>query len=619
MGDFNPVDFYSVDFYDGLDYKVIPVRIGIYELGEFKNILVNIRINEIVAEFKNLLTRIRIQELPLYFKDILSRVKITSVFPSTDVPEWDIKLYRIINGSEIQLSFNNQEVIEIETEQIANREIGNFRIRMTNEPILQDIESADAIEIFMRHTGEEWSKIFTGQVIKAPEELTDEGDRFINVNGNDFGLLLKKYSFTRTYTDATFADIIKDIVDPITKKTGTPSPTEKKITVNNVEGSDIISWEFEDYTYWDAIKELCAKYNYIFYVDENKDLNVFKRGTKYGDYLNEPMLEKYKYYTTVEYIINYQEVIGARTDVFNPENKDDWSETTNNYTGSALNYNNQPKTVYFDVGTPAQAGIYYIKAYTTDTINTALIRYSFSPSADCSNTYKTFKVMRRQNDEFRYKIRLETDASNYYETTEWYHDSVWNEKVVTTNTATGWNITGSPSWNNINSISFNLKYPEALFGQGIFGLSIFSSFDNILNEHFDKMYFEGDRVRAIAYDITSQNKYGYSEGEKIIDESLTLNSQAQAVAEYMVNSYKNPLPVVENAETDFNKLDVKPGRLIQISIPEISDSFIISSIRHSLLEDKNIDLYMLSYYLPSIETELKDLKTRIASLEHRVD
>jgi len=553
------------------------------------------------------------------FSDFPSLVRVISLTPDTSTPEWNIKLYRIVNDVETSISFDTGGVEELETEQIMNEEVGNFRVRLTNETG-QDVMTADAIEIYLKHEDDPaFTKVFTGQVIKAPEEVTDEGDKFMDVTGNDWGILLKRHKFTRTFSQTTFADVIKDIVAPITKA-GTPTPTENKISVNNVGGTELIDWEFNNVYYWDAIQELCKKYGYCFYVDEDKDLNVFKEGSRYSlKALQEEWLEKYKYYTTIEYIINYQEVWGRRSTTFFPETRDIWTETTSNWTALGWNYASQSKPVTLSLGTPGQAGVYYVRASTTDTIQTALIRYNIPTSADCSNTYSFFNIWRKQTQPWLYKVRLETDTSNYFETDQWLYDPNWNLRTWSTNTSSGWTSTGSPDWGDINSVAFNLKYPVALFNTARFNLTRFDTFDVLLSEQFDDMYFEGTRVMAISYDVNSQNTYGLSEGADIIDESLVYNSQAQAVADYMVSKYKDPLPVVEGAEVEYNDLTLRPGELIDIIVPEITDEFLIIRIRHIIYPEKNVDQFILSYFVPGVEEEMKSLKSRVHSLEYRIE
>jgi len=247
---------------------------------------------------------------------------------------FDVKVYR--DG---ELVFDDvNEVVSFELERSVTSERSEARIRFDGGSISPTaIQENDAIIVWIASSGiGALTKVFSGEVDEV-NRVREEGEPFIDVIAHDWSKLLSERKINLSYPSVTnISEIAGTIVEPISSS-GTVGYNERKVTTNNIETmSKTRTIDFIGLTMYEALAKLSDYTLCDFYVDEEKDLNWFLRGSRTsGKSLDEEDLQNYEYITDRD-VCNQVKVFGApnRTD---PEfNLDAYSDSLDNWDSEAV-------------------------------------------------------------------------------------------------------------------------------------------------------------------------------------------------------------------------------------------------------------------------------------------
>ena len=198
------------------------------------------------------------------------------------------------------------------------------------------LKEGDAVEIYIATEGNTIDrKIFSGEVeeVSTPRE---DGEPYFDIIAYDWSKLLSEYKINLSYPVVTNAStIVKEIVEPITCSS-IPLPNERKISVNNVETVEKTrTIDFIGISMFEALKKLSDCTGCDFYVDPDKDLHWFLRGSRdSGKTLTENDLVNYEYKIDRN-VVNHAIVYGAANRTYPKydldalsDSKDGWGPQT---------------------------------------------------------------------------------------------------------------------------------------------------------------------------------------------------------------------------------------------------------------------------------------------------
>jgi len=621
MGDFDPNDFDANDFEDGLAWQDILQRIKLQTAWTtaYKDIFQKIKLQIFTTGYEDLSTTIKIKDYWSY-EDIRNRIKIRI---ATFTPVWEIRQYRGV----AELSFPDSQVLDIEIKLGVSESIGEFKITAENEPII-DVQEGDIVEIYLGSEEEGINKISSGQVLHAKRGGLI--DKTMKISGRDWGKLLQEYKISsKTYSSETASEVIKDIVYDITKQVGIPTPTERLITVNNVvESTKVVTLDITEMTMWDAVKKVCNYTNYDFFIDKDKDLNVIGAGSRnYNLTLTESNIQSdYEYYKDASNILNKIIVVGALATSSYPENEDIWTNYSdpdaNGWSGIYYTYSDVTGDTTITSSTDKVKGDYSVRAYTTQTIQRAVITYSIDTSFAPLDveTWSGLHYYMKHDNNFNYKIRLESETTaDYFESIGWRYNGAWtfNDELLGSNNESLYNAVGNAQWTNINRISWYFEYPIPKFDKARFDRSRIGKWNVLFEAFIDNLYFTIGQVEAMSYDLSSQSTWGLHWPPNLHDETIHTYTEVKSLANYIIRIYKNPISVVENLESEFGYSDLLQGDKINIDVTEVTDSLIVKELIHRLNDGEYSNRFTLSYLPPSIERKIKALSLQVSRLEER--
>jgi len=195
--------------------------------------------------------------------------------PKRGYTDWDILHYR---GNVIK-TFDNDEVEEIRISSPVTTGIQTCTLKIDNIP-RKDIIEEDIFVVYIGYTDTGLKKKFSGIASKVRRQ-TKPPDEWLIVECNSWGKILLDAKVSEIkYINQEVSDIVKDLV----KDVSTPSPTisERKISTGGVENIGVtLDVSFNDgETVWDCLKELADMTECDFYVDADKVLHFYKKGTR---------------------------------------------------------------------------------------------------------------------------------------------------------------------------------------------------------------------------------------------------------------------------------------------------------------------------------------------------
>jgi len=350
---------------------------------------------------------------------------------------------------------------------------------------------------------------------------------------------------------------------------------DKKITLNNVATiSDTLYYVIHNQTYWSFLKELSlvTPGRLDFYLDPDLDLHVFKRGTLGTKTVEEIDLIVFDYTEDSSYIINKTLVYGPEAPSF-PEDEDAYTDfpagtdpaskgwTAKGYSDAIFDLSTFDNAYFYDptlhdvpvsLSTPAgQVGANCLKAEATSVLLIELKLTLASPQDLSSDTYSplNFREFYEATTLPNAWVQVRADASNY----DWKAftpTTSWSQLQI--EKPTNWTRVGSDPWSAVKEIVFRIGFTSA----------------QNLSFYLDHLFFGAARIKAEAEDSTSQSKYGIKTSNAYypypaIDLSIKSPEEAQALADAIIETFKEPIPIIEKA-VGIEEFDLEPGYYLKI-------------------------------------------------------
>jgi len=176
------------------------------------------------------------------------------------------------------------ETLNFEIEEACTSEKGMAKLKLDGASIQPgDIRAGDAVIIEIASAGTVTTKVFSGEV-EDVNFIREEGEPLIEVTAYDWGKLLSERKVNLSYPTVEYVSTIaKDIVSSITS-TITPGANDRLITVDRVEDiKKTRTIDFIGLSMFEALQKLSNTALTDFYVDPDKDLHFFLRGSKSAD------------------------------------------------------------------------------------------------------------------------------------------------------------------------------------------------------------------------------------------------------------------------------------------------------------------------------------------------
>lgn len=245
---------------------------------------------------------------------------------SVSAEYFDVKVYR----NNVQIFDDAKgEVVSFSIERSLTSERSEAQIRFDGSVVDPNIIKVnDAIEVWISTSGTiGLIKVFSGEIEQA-NKVREDGEPFIDVIAYDWSKLLGENKINLSYPIVeNSSTIVKGIVSSIIVDPPV-DPNERKISVTNVEGTTITrTIDFIGLTMFEALQKLSDYTLCDFYVDEEKDLNWFMRGTRSSTKtLGANDLQNYTYQTNKD-VVNWAKVYGCANRSEPAYLLDDWSDS----------------------------------------------------------------------------------------------------------------------------------------------------------------------------------------------------------------------------------------------------------------------------------------------------
>ena len=443
-----------------------------------------------------------------------------------------------------------------------------------------EVKLGDEVEAYINGT-----LVFKGKVIRVRKSV--EGPRaYITVEAVDFTELLRYPAEPKLY-EGLIHEVILALVKPLTDA--------GVLTTNNVETSSkrasIDLSNRPETTILDALRELCNRedVNYVFFVDFNKDLHAFERGSRTsGQKLD---ILRYDVEEDITLVINDCTVLGVRekyvpTEGDLCESPDGWAVI---YGSAELSTDTEN----------VKSGSSSIKVHKT-TADVVRIKKALDSPLDLSAGPEGPKWL-----EFYFKwslpefyvahatIWLCTDDENRFERAGvlrgkdgaiWgIEDESGGESPVVVPVDDKWFAVGNPDWKNINAIVFAVNFTK----RGGFppgrepprpdGVPL-EEFPEEVDFWIDGLRFGGFRYRGHYEDAGSIAKYG-RKTLVIKDPSIRSDDEAYELAKKIVDARKEA-PLVINSLEALGNAALSRGEQIHIETADFVGDFIMEEIVH---------------------------------------
>ena len=196
------------------------------------------------------------------------------------------------------------------TKQINEYFKSDMRIDFTYNQWIEDYESfsidiANTINLYANiDGGTVWTRLFSGKVGPVKKKIDGQTPRWYDIEARGWGEILSQKNFSG-YTVDTIHNIIDWIVEDLVPGT---------LTTNHVAtgpSSSITIDQFDVYKI-DALKDVCDRNDWMFFVDDDRDLWAFPIGQHSLDASNfNQKLYNLEYSKDPDRIINLQKVVGA--------------------------------------------------------------------------------------------------------------------------------------------------------------------------------------------------------------------------------------------------------------------------------------------------------------------
>lgn len=194
-------------------------------------------------------------------------------------------------------------------------------------------------------------------------------------------------------------------------------------------------------------------------------------------------------------------------------------------------------------------------------------------------------------------------------------DGSFTSNQVLNYSALSWQQDGDPTWTSINTIAWTLY---------LGGNDITISTPDAIDIAIDGFYF-GDLGTSATYsDATSQSVYGVRKTNgmftyPIVDNTIQSWQEAYQKARAIVETFKDPIYVIERAYFDDGNLDIVPGDLLKIEkdaggtyYPTVRVVAITQTIDGSDLDTvvdcQSADVGIVASYISKLDKEIRNLE-----------
>ena len=511
------------------------------------------------------------------------------------------KVYlEVHRGSTLIYSTPYQDNDELEKTEIflSLNEVDIAKCRLDNEKLL-DIQAGDNLKIWIDSEGEGTMTLsFNGEIIEATQ-VREEAMPFLDISAKGWSKILEENDITLSYPIATNASTIcKGIVESVTDDS--PEDWEHLITIYDVEETDKTrTLDFEGISMLEALKKLSQVTAFDFYVDAEKDLNFFARGSRSsGKTLTSSDLQDYDY-SKKRQICNWAKVFGAPIKTYpDPwelclltESIDGWSIEGYYDGGTAI-----PCTIDLDSNFK-KCGNYCV-SFNPTSVSGARAEEIFIASYDFSNTIdlslkESYTALRfstilyslpTSGDNARresFDVYLIDSGGNTIsfpagdKSINWWQGDFIKESGTSTvvwqdfNIAVGGAEEGGGKWEKLNdnfdwSTVVTIRFRFAVTTRAGTTPDIIYGFIDWL--HFAEGRFTGEyKLEDSDPDVTA---YGRSYGE-FFDESAYSESDCYMQAKSYVQLYKAPVDWLENVEIDYQGMEtLNVGEKVGFDLPE---------------------------------------------------
>jgi len=533
------------------------------------------------------------------------------------------------SGLTIEALSSETRVVQAVTEEVFSAELKiDYEWLKDQESIKGSIEIGQTIDIYLRRgESDPWYHAFSGRIWSLQKDIEGHSPRWYLIHAKGWGKYLQDEYTGYRRTVGPVTDVLQWIVQPLID--------EGKLSNAYIESStiEVVFNHPNDWiSRWDAVAEICDQVDWDFYVDNQRIFRAFTRGSRFSIESFENKITRVSYILDGERIINSQRVIGSSGKTLGSDSE--YTESALNWTsdGFVSSTRNLSGDKVVDPDPRYGAGQYVIQAHKSDATGGIYLQRNFDPPLDLSmfGTLKfSFKYVFgayapwwNVGRSVKLSVRYMTDSDNYFEYIYelsgvkpnkvalwlgWQWVFGWAPVELNFNLYTSKsppNIVGNPRWDSISAIRFTVleplpysEYPSAYL-------------------MIDNMRFEKGFYSAFHYDSTSIEKYGERRGPLIYDPNLNSDAKCAALADQILEAYKDPLPIFQ--ELEINDIAItSPGHKVTISVAEIQDVEVLLRRKEIILDqfDLRTRMDLAPVRIPSLERLLERFAKKLEDLE----
>ena len=460
-------------------------------------------------------------------------------------------------------------------------DISTLRATAVLRPATTEVKLGDEVEAYINGT-----LVFKGKIVRVRK--TVEGPKaYITIEAVDFTDLLRYPAEPKLY-EGLVHEVILALVKPLTDA--------GVLTTNNVETSSkkvgIDLSNRPEATILDALRELCGRedVNYVFFVDSNKDLHAFERGSRTSDQRLDIL--RYDVEEDITLVVNDCTVLGAQEKYVPVE-----GDLCESLDGWAVIYGSAELSADTE---NVKCGSSSIKVHKTTADVVRVKRALDSPLDLSTGPDEPVKWL-----EFYFKwslpelyvahatIWLCTDDENRFERAgvlRGKDGAVWGvedesggESPIVVPIDDNWFAVGNPDWRNINAIVLTVNftrsggYPPGREPPRPDGVPL-EEFPEIVDFWIDGLRFGGLRYKGHYEDVSSIAKYG-RRTLVIKDPSIKSDDEAYELAKEIVETRKEA-PLVINSLEALGNAALGRGEQIHIETADFVGDFVMEEIMH---------------------------------------
>jgi len=469
-----------------------------------------------------------------------------------------------------QYGIPQEDIIECRVHLGCTKEVSSFDLLLQNwngkysssGSILLAVGMDGSISI---GRGSNVPQIITCRIESIKYESTPT-ENYVRVSGRCWGERLFRRVFTGTFQNMKGEDIVKYLLDYYAGLSHVRGGTEL------VENTDTTyTWlEYENTPVWDILKYIAESSDkqgvigFDFRVAPDGKFEFFPRNSKTSPASLSEKIEVSEYRKDIHRIRNKIFVLGANEKKIPTDaNEDSFTESLTNWGAYYLNHDMMLWSDHItEDGQAKYSDSYSIYVYPTSSapVKSATGMYRIINAIKCRGP-DGFKQLRfwlkwyrdGDGDPSTVKVYLETNVDAYYykeirpligKKGEW--------KKIVLNLEEYWAPYGSPDWNNINRIGFQIEFTS----------------DCNPRLWVDHVVFEDCRFSAKEEDTASQSNYGLRELTET-DEELYSDNECLLRAKALLTHLKDPVEYITIRSTviDYGNTPLLPGDKIHVTLP----------------------------------------------------